>query len=240
MKYAIAFGVLFASFISFGQHLPDNKSFGLKANFNYYLPSFVSSDDETTINSNSNSGFGGGFYFRYDFNERFSFQPELMVSSRSGSVTSVAIRQPDPNILITETSVSNISQVYAELPLYFKVRWELIPHHRGHYKANKMIGIVFGPRLLFNTASSREETSSEVTQLYNQQSTVVRDASTTNASDFFAPVSFGWNIGVDFEVLNRLVLFGNYFRGLTSMNKPEFGFKSFDNRIEVGLGIRLY
>lgn len=240
MKFAIALGVLFTSMTVFGQHLPDNKSFGLKSSYNLYFPSFKVTSDEATISNNSNSGFGAGAYFRYDFNEHVSFQPEIIFSTRSGSVSTEAVSMPDTAITITQSSVSNLAQTNFEIPLYFKARWEIIPRHRGSFRSNAMFGIVTGPRLIFNMASSRSTSSSEETLIYGQQSTEVRDLTSTTASDYFSAFSFGWNVGVDFECLDRLVLFANYFRGFTSMNKKEFGFKSFDNRFEIGLGIRLY
>jgi hypothetical protein len=240
MKFAIAIGALITSMTVFGQHLPDNKSFGLKTSFNYYLPQFKATNEASTISNNTNTGFGGGVYFRYDINDLISFQPELMFSSRTGSVTSETVSEPDPLITITETSISNLAQTSVELPLYLKMRWEIIPRHRGSFRSNAMFGIVTGPRLIFNMASSRTTSSSEETFLYGQQSIEVRELSSTSASDYFSPFSMGWNVGVDFECFGRLVLYANYFRGFTSMNRKEFGFKSFDNRFELGIGIRLY
>ncbi|PWL32836.1 MAG: hypothetical protein DCO96_00365 [Fluviicola sp. XM-24bin1] len=243
MKYAIALGVLLTSMTVFGQfggRLPDNKSWGLKASFNYYMPSYVATNPASQISNNTNTGMGGGFYFRYDFNERFSFQPELMFANRSGSVTSVTVSEPDSAITITETSVSNISQITAEIPLNFKMRWEFIARRQGAWKSNSTLGIITGPRLVFNMSSSRSTSSKEVTALYGQQSVEVRDLSTTNASDYFSPFSFGWSVGVDYEFLGRMIVYANYFRGFTSMNQPEFGFRSFDNRVEIGLGLRIY
>ncbi|MCR9171017.1 MAG: PorT family protein [bacterium] len=243
MKYIIALGVMLSTVSAFGQfggRLPDNKSWGLKASFNYYLPSYKTTNPASEISNNTNTGFGGGAYFRYDFNDLVSFQPELLFASRSGSVTGVTTNEVDTNITITETSVSNVAQTTIELPLNLKFRWEFIARHQGAWKSNSTLGVVTGPRLVFNMASSRTTSSSEVTSLYGQQSTEVRDLSTTNATDYFSPFSFGWGVGVDYEFAGRMIVYGNYFRGLTSMNKPEFGFKSFDNRFEVGLGIRIY
>lgn len=243
MKYVIALGALFSAvtvFAQFGGRLPDDKTWGLKASFNYYLPSYKATNEASEISNNTNTGFGGGAYFRYDFNDNFSFQPEVIFSSRTGSVTSITTTQPDTAITITETSISNIAQTTFELPLNFKMRWEFIARRQGAWKSNSTLGIVTGPRLVFNMASSRSTSSSEVTALYGQQSTEVRDLTTTNASDYFSPFSFGWSVGVDYEFMGRMILFGNYYRGFTSMNKSEFGFKSFDNRFEIGLGIRIY
>lgn len=239
MKYILTIGALVASMTVFGQHMPDNKSCGLKASYNYSFPSF-SSNSNAEFSSTTNPGFGGGFYFRYDFNERFSFQPELLISSRSGSVRSETVSEPTTGITITETALSNVSQVTAELPLYLKMRWEITAIHKGHYKANKMIGVVVGPRILFNMTSSRETYSSEVTRLYNQESSLFVDGEKSSASDYFSPVTAGINIGVDFEALDRLVLFANFYRGFMSMNKSDLGFRSFDNRVEIGAGIKLY
>lgn len=239
MKYILTLGVMFATLTVFGQHMPDNKSFGLKASSNFSFPSFKSST-EATLSSSANTGFGAGFYFRYDFTERFSFQPELLFSTRTGSVNSETITETTTAISITETSLTNFSQVTVEFPLYFKMRWELTALRKGHYKANKAFGGVVGPRVLLNLTSKKETYSSEVTRLYNQESSVFVDGEKSGASDYFAPVSIGINVGVDFEVLNRLVLYANYFRGFTSMNRTELGFSSFDNRFELGVGLRLY
>ncbi|XOV66033.1 MAG: outer membrane beta-barrel protein [Fluviicola sp.] len=243
MKYVIALSALFTSMAVFGQfggRLPDNKSFGLKASFNYYLPSYKATNEATEISNNTYVGFGGGAYFRYDFNDLISFQPEVLFSSRTGSVTSETTSQPDDEITITETSISNLAQTTVELPLNLKFRWDFIATHLGAWKSNSTLGVVTGPRMVFNMSSSRSTSSSEVTTLYGQQSTEVRELSTTSASDYFSPFTFGWSVGVDYEFAGRMIVYGNYFRGFTSMNKPEFGFKSFDNRFEVGLGIRLY
>ncbi len=239
MKYLLTLGLIIACTSLFGQHLPDNKSFGLKASYNYSFPSFNSSS-QASLSSSSNPSFGAGFYFRYDFNERFSFQPELLISSRSGTVSYATVAEPTTSITVTETSLSNLSQVTAELPLYLKMRWELTALHKGHYKPNKMIGMVVGPRVLFNMVSTRETYSSEVTRLYNQESSYFIDGQKTSASDYYSLVTVGINVGADFEVLDRLLLFANFYRGFISMNKSDQGFTSFDNRVEVGVGIKLY
>ena len=240
MKYFITLAVLTACMTAFAQHMPDNKSFGLKASSNFSFPSYVANSSETVLTSSTNTGFGAGFYFRYDINDHISFQPELLFSSRSGSVRSETNTETSPSIMITEISVSNLSQVTAEIPLYFKMRWELTALRKGHYKANKAIGVVIGPRILFNVATKKETSSSEITRLYNQESVVIESGSQSGASDYFSPVTAGINVGVDFEVLNRLVLFANFYRGLGSMNKREQGFRSYDNRAEIGVGLRLY
>lgn len=240
MKFFATLAVLTACMFVYGQHMPDNKSFGLKASYNFSFPSFVANSSATVLNSTTNASFGAGFYFRYDINDHVSFQPELLFSSRSGSVRSETITETSSSIAITRTSVSNLSQVTAELPLYLKMRWELTALHKGHYKANKAIGVVVGPRILFNMVSKKETFSSEITRLYNQESAVYNDVDRSGASDYFSPVTAGINIGVDFEALDRLVLFANFYRGFISMNKDEQGFRSFDNRFEVGAGIRLY
>ena len=239
MKYILLMGVILSYITVYGQHLPDNKSFGFKASYNYSFPSFSASSN-ASLSSTSNPSFGAGFYFRYDFNERFSFQPELLISSRSGTVSYATVAEPTSAITITETSLSNLSQVTAELPLYLKMRWELTALRKGHYKPNKMIGVVVGPRVLFNMASSKETYSSEVTRLYDQESSYFVDGQRSSASDYFSTVTMGINVGVDFEVLNRLVLFANFYRGFISMNKADQGFTSFDNRVEIGAGIKLY
>ncbi|MFK7787820.1 MAG: outer membrane beta-barrel protein [Crocinitomicaceae bacterium] len=239
MKYLLTLGALIACMFVYGQHMPDNKSFGIKASYNFSFPSF-SATPNASLSSTTNPSFGAGFYFRYDFNDRFSFQPELLISSRSGTVNYATVAEPTTAITVTETSLSNLSQVTAELPLYFKMRWELTALHRGHYKPNKMIGVVVGPRVLFNMASSRETYSSEVTRLYNQESSLFVNGDKTSASDYYSTVTMGINVGVDFEVLDRLVLFANFYRGFISMNKSSQGFTSFDNRVEVGAGIKLY
>jgi len=243
MKYLIALGVFFTSaavFGQFGQRIPGDHSWGLKANFNYYLPSYKATNEASEISNNTNTGYGGGLYYKYDINDQFSFQPELIFASRSGSVTNVTTREVDTAITITETSVSNVAQTTVEIPLNFKMRWDFIARHQGAWKSNSTLAIVTGPRFVFNMASSRTSSSSEVTSLYGQQSTEVREISATNASDYFSPFSFGWNVGVDYEFAERMIVYGNYYRGFTSMNKSDFGFKSFDNRFEIGLGIRIY
>ena len=243
MKYLVALGVLFTSvavFGQFGQRIPGDHSWGLKASFNYYLPSYKVTDEATEISNNNNTGYGGGIYYKYDINDLFSFQPEVIFANRSGSVTSVSSREVDTAISITETSISNLAQTTFEIPLNFKMRWDFIARHLGAWKSNSTFGIVTGPRFVFNMASSRTASSSEVTTLYGQQSTEVREISATNASDYFSLLSFGWNVGVDYEFAGRMIIFGNYYRGFTSMNKSDFGFKSFDNRFEIGLGIKIY
>lgn len=211
----------------------------MKANFNYYFPSFKVPDG-TTVTANTNSGFGAGFYFRYDFTEHVSFQPELILSHRSGSFREEGVSMPDTAITITTSSLSNTSQIAIELPLYFKARWEIIPIRKGAYKWDKAIGVLAGPRLVFSGVSSVEQSTSEVTRLYNQESAVVTTGTSASGSEYFAPMSFGLAVGVDFELINRLSVHVMYYRGLTSMTQKTLSYKSFDNRVEAGIGIRLY
>lgn len=240
MKVLLAAGLLFASLSAFGQHLPDNKSWGLKAGFNYYFPSYKADNADAQLTNNANTGFGGGAYFRYDFTPLYSFQSEVLVATRSGSVSNEIVTQPDPTITITESSVSNLAQTTVEIPLNFKMRWEFIPRHTGAWKSNSMLGVVTGPRVVMNMMSSRSTSSSQVTELFNQTSTEIRTLTSSTASDYFSPVTVGWEVGVDYECLSRLVLHAKYYRGLMSMNKTGFGYKSFDNRVEVGVGIRCW
>lgn len=244
MKFLIALSAVFFTAGVFAQRLPgnrmpDDKSIGIKANYNFYFPSVIA-DGGYDVSGNTNSGYGAGLYFRMEFNDRFSFQPELMLTQRSSSFKTSTASEPAPEISITRTTESIESAVNIEVPLYFKMRWELISTRRGHWKWSKAVGFMVGPRVNFNIASSRTQVSNEITRLYNQESIAAESTGRVSASSYYAPFSAGLAIGADIEFAKRFICYANFYRGLTSMNKKEFGYRTFDNRVEVGLGIRFH
>lgn len=245
MKLIITFGFVITSSLLFAQRLPgnrmpDNKSVGIKMNYNYNLP-FANAKDFTESEFNINpAGYGGGVYFRYDFNEKMSFQPELLMSYRSSSLSVTNITNPAEEIQRTTSTTSNQSLVCLEVPLYFKMRWKLTSINKGHYKWSKAIGFYVGPRILANVFSRREFVTNESTRLYEQTSSTSNLGPKASGKDFYRPVTVGMALGADIEFTNRLCFYVGYYGGFMSLTRKEVGYNLLDHRVEVGLGLRIY
>lgn len=238
----ITYGQERKNVIGLNRFIPDNISAGLKGQANYYIPSFSANSSNAVshdFSSNTFIGGGGGVYFRWDMKEHFSFQPEVNFHYRRGSVLDEQTFVTDTFLVVFKERMTNYEAVTAEIPLNVKWRWELINIGKGHWKANSAIGLFIGPRVGLALYSRQTVDKATTTTAYDQIESRDFEASDVSAKAKYAPLAtMGIGAGVDLELSYGLILQVSYYRGLLSHSLKDNGYKTFDNRIEFGIGVR--
>lgn len=256
MRIAITFIALIVLTSSYAQQrvkynglnrkVPHTNSFGFKGQANYYFASFkaeTSGVDSSSVSGSELMGGGLGAYYRYDLNENVGIQTEFLVHYRQGRVVGMRRYDLDTAITVYNEELSAYSETWIEIPVYFKYRWQLTYTSGGHWKSNSAIGVYIGPRAVITPFSRRDLSRSTYSVLYDQASLDVQNHIDHNddATPRFAPIAgLGVAAGVDFEVRNGLIFHAAFYRGLLTYSLKSHGYKMFDNRIEVGLGIRVF
>ena len=221
--------------------IPSKISYGIKANANYHFPAYkVQPLDAKTSSGDGTDNPGGslGFYFRYTIKGNFSIQPEVNFVYRSGNTTSNRTYEYDSTIAIVREDVSNYMAFGIEIPVYLKWRWEFTSLRRGHYKSKSGFGVFLGPRLVLTPYSRADQGTRATTTLYGQESTSIIKNGTNESTRFSPAASLGVSAGLDYQWRNGFSVHATYYRGLLSHVLAERGFKAYDNRLEVGIGIR--
>lgn len=256
MRISITFLALFVVFGSFAQekvkynglnrNAPHSNSFGLKGQANYYFASFkaVTGDaDSSSVSGSDLMGGGFGAYFRYDLKENIGIQSELLIHHRQGRAVGLRKYILDTAMTLYNEELSSYEGTWIEIPVYLKYRREFTYSRGGHWKPNSSIGIYLGPRAVITPYSRRKLSRSTYTVLYDQRSYDVQnniDSDYDNTPRFAPIAGLGIAAGVDFEFRNGLLFHAAFYKGLLSHSKASLGYKTFDNRIEVGLGFRIY
>ncbi|PHR36690.1 MAG: hypothetical protein COA38_01300 [Fluviicola sp.] len=250
MKNILVLVILFISVVSFGQSkvrynglnkaAPVDYEIGLKGYANFYFAKYKTIDDgaaESNDNASESVGTGLGFYSHFKFSEHVGIQTELNVHFRKGYSKSSRQYDLDSAHVVYKEDLSNYSTVSIEIPVYLKFHWEFTPIHRGHWKTKSQLGVLFGPRLVLNPSSKRELSRSTITRLYDETSQSIEN-NITATTKYNTSASFGFSLGVDYELWNGFTVHAAYYRGLTTHVRKSNGFKALDNRIEIGIGYR--
>jgi hypothetical protein len=250
MKQILTLLAICLAITSFGQErrtkaglnrfIPDNVSAGIKGSMNIYRPSLKlqSSDASlTAINGNEKIGGGGGFYFRFDMKGHLCIQPEINVHFMSGSVHWKQTFTPDPEIKVTKSGVTSYSTLNVEVPVYLKWRQEITVTRRGHTKENSAISFFIGPRLIISPYSTQTVGKRTESVIYGERSEFVESVSDADPS--YSPLmGMGAAVGVDLELWNGFIMHACYYRGILKNSLKSANFKSYENRFELGLGLR--
>ena len=227
--------------VGLNRFIPDNVSAGIKIQTNIHSPSLAfraNTAVSTEITGNSQVGGGGGFYFRYDVKKHFSIQPEINFIFMSGSVLGSQVFVPDTAITVTKEIMTSYRTLNVEIPLNLKWRWELIAIRKGHYKANSAFGIFAGPRIILAPYSAQTIGKRTISDMYDQRSESIENPTNVTEKRYSPVFGLGIGAGLDLELYNGFILFGSYYRGLISNAIKTNRFKSFDNRFEIGIGVR--
>jgi len=222
--------------------IPTNLYIGMKWQANQYFPTYkLIADDaafSSSISAKDDLGAGGGFFFRFEVKEHFSFQPEFNFQFRSGSVQTNHTYVKDTMIVVSKNVIRNYQTLSIEVPLYAKFRWEFTSLRKGHYKSNSALGLFFGPRLGVAPVSKMSVARNTQTIAYEQTSNYIdNDVALTDTR--YAPIgSLGAAAGIDFEHHSGFIAHASFYRGFFSHSKKSNGFTALDNRIEVGIGVR--
>lgn len=243
---SISFAQEKVNYTGLNKKVPVANSFGIKAQANYYFSSYktdLGTADSATVSGSEITGGGMGFYYRYHFNTKAAIQGEFLVHHRQGKVVGMRRYDIDTAITMYNEELSGFNETWIEIPVYFKYRWEFTYRSKGHWKSNSALGVFIGPRAVVTPFSRRDLSRSTYSVLYGQETHDVENNIDHKADDDsrFAPIAgFGVAGGVDFEFRNGLLLHAAFYRGITSHAKKSHGYKIFDNRIEAGIGIRIF
>ena len=134
--------------------------------------------------------------------------------------------------------MSNYSAVTVEMPFNFKWRWELTALRKGHWKPGSAFGFYAGPRLSLAGFSRQYISKATQTTIYEQTSKSFEEEALFEDIKYSPIASIGIGGGIDFEHHSGLILSASYYRGLTTHSRKINGYKSLDNRFELGIGIR--
>lgn len=239
---AHSFGQRATNGLGYNKNVPTKNSLGIKFSYNLNMPSVKLDEqgaDLSFIKNVRGVEFGAGFFWRTDFSTSSALQTELIFGYRSGGIRTDRTYDIDTMINIQKLEVSNYSALNLEIPIYYKHRFEFIPH--GRLKSQTALGLLIGPRAMFALSSKRDISRAAITMLYDQRSEYVENnISGAGVDGEFSPFfSLGISAGADIEFTNGLMFHAIYTRGLMSHSIKDHGYKLFDNRIELGLALRL-
>ena len=243
---AITFCFAFSSFSQervkregLNKFIPDNAAFGLKSSANYYFPTYTIDLLEAVDGKMSSVDFPGaslGFYYRWDFSNSFSLQPEFNIAFRAGNTTIGRTYLVDTIISVQKEKVFSYKAVSVEIPIYLKWRTEFILNRRGHYKSKSALSAFLGPRVILTPYSEVDPEERANSVIYDQPSEYY---TTSLSHEKYSPIaSMGASAGVDMEWRNGFLVHASFYRGFLSHSRKSAGFKALDNRIEVGIGLR--
>jgi len=178
--------IIFAAFtaVSFGQGM----QLGLKAGVNFANINGADADELVGNNLDTRTGFAGGIFFMYQFNNLFAIQPEAYYSMKGATYSE---------------NGGNLTWAldYIEVPLLFKV---IIPVQGSNMRPSVFVG----PAVGFNTTS-------KVTIEFNGQSEDMDLKDDTQSTDFSLVFGAGLGVGVG---TNEVGVDVRYILGLTSID----------------------
>lgn len=256
MRRGLTLIALLIAITSFGQErtkynglnkkIPHKNSFGFKGQANYYMATYtgvLGDASSSTATGKDLVGGGGGAYYRKDFNDHVALQFELLVHHRQGYVLGTRSYDVDSAFTVHKEEISGYNETWMEIPIYFKYRWEVIFLRKGHWKTNVALSTYIGPRAVISPYSRRDLSRATYTELYEQTSYDVQNHidPSRDATPRFSPIAgMGIAAGFDLEFRNGLILHTAFYRGLLTQSLKSHGYKMYDNRIELGLGIRVF
>ncbi len=223
------------------RYIPDKICFGMKLQGFYSNPIYKIDTrlaSAGAIKGENLKGGALGFFFRYDFNDHVSFQPEINLHFSHGVLRTKRLFIQDTILGVNIDELTKYHTLSVEVPLYLKWRWKITQLYKGHYKPRSAIGIYLGPRFVLTPYSNRTIDRLTTTVLYDQVSKNLQHGVSDRDTRFSPSAYIGAAVGCDFELWNGLMFHIAYFRGLFSHTLESNGYSAIDNRLEVGFGLR--
>lgn len=154
----------------------------------------------------SSIGFHIGGFSEYKVNDKFSIQPELLISMQGNKIEFLyenynSFLNENLKFTITET----LKLYYLNFPLMLK------------YKLIDKLSLEFGPQIgILLSAKSKQEFKN----YYDPRENNSRNVDLLNDSSRMKRFDFGLNIGATYDVTEKFFLQGRYNLGLATIDEP--------------------
>lgn len=158
-------------------------------------------------------GYHAGGYLRFDFNNRFSFQPELLIGSVGARQKEESYDDPD---LGTIRVKGEAIVTYISVPAIFL------------FKLNDKLNVQAGPQVGFLVAAKAK---------YDIQSDFMDFSGSEDVKDQFKKLDFGINAGLGLD-LNPVTISARYYLGLVDVPDEDVSLKNRAIMLSVGYKIK--
>lgn len=214
-KITILFLCAFFTF-SFAQEI--NYGFKLGGNLSNLRGDYPTiNDPEVSLSNKNKVGFHVGAFLEYEINDRFSVQPEFLLSTQGNVVEVVEAYFDDvsnQNERITNSQTTNLT--YLNLPIMLKYHIT----EKFDVELGPQIGFVVGAKskLGYEDANFPEDNESITINLlqdgtYNYLGETLEIRSSINRLDY------GINLGASYDLTEKIFVQARYYLGLSTIDK---------------------
>lgn len=216
MRKIILTSLMLCSTFAFSQEIKYGAQAGL--NISSLRGNYPANPDEyTTIDKKSIVGFNIGGFLEYQINEKFSIQPELLISLQGNKIVT---KEEFYDSLYDETYKESFTQrpklTYLNLPIMLK------------YKVLEKLSIEFGPQIGYlisakskweyeNANDPSENESIEVDMINNN--TYTFGGSTFEYTGKLNRLDFSLNLGSSYDLTENVFVQARYNLGLSVLDK---------------------
>lgn len=216
-KKLLFFAALF-SFValSYGQEL----NYGVKigGNLSNLVGDYPNNPDEyTSLNNKSKLGFHIGGFLEYQINDKFSLQPELLLSTQGNKLEIIEeFYDSYYDELYKESLTQNSKYTYINLPIILK------------YQIIDNLNIEFGPQVGFLVSAKADLEYEDHTSPSDNESITIdllKDGTyeflgeTIQVKKGLNRLDFGLNLGASYDFSDNIFIQGRYYRGLSKVDK---------------------
>lgn len=214
MRKIILLGFMFCTLFGFSQEI----KYGFKAGLNLssLRGDYPTNTGNITFDNKSKIGFNIGGFAEYKINNKFSLQPELLISTQGG---------------IFETKYNYHNNTYGDY--YEKVTQTTkltnlnLPILLKYYVMEKLslefgpqIGFVVGAKIKLDYVDSTNSSNNETIELNGlQDGTFVSGGQTYQYKKGINTVDFSLNFGTTYNLTKNLFVQGRYNLGLSKVDK---------------------
>ena len=220
MKKIILTSLMLCSVFAFSQEIKFGAKVGLNnSNLKGNYPAFneaTTGADEANLKNKSVIGFHIGGFVEYQINEKFSIQPELLLSTQGNKVefTTTYFEFSDgTGEKDTETLTQRPKITYINLPIMFK------------YKVLDKLSIEFGPQIGYVISGKStwkfegtDDDSEEIEIDLLNDGTYEFLGATLQVKKGLKRLDYGLNIGASYDITEKLFVQGRYNLGLSTID----------------------
>ena len=241
-KRILFFATLF-SFVAFSYAQELNYGLKIGVNLSNLVGDYPSNLDEyTSMDNKSKLGFHIGGFLEYKFNDKFSIQPELLLSTQGNKIETVEeFYDSYYDEHYKESLTQNSNYTYINLPIILK------------YQIFNNLNIEFGPQVGF-LASAKADF--EYVDFYDssENESITVNLLEDGVFEFLGQtfqvrkglnrIDLGLNLGASYDFTENIFVQGRYYRGITKVDKNstnEMDYNSWNMKnsvLQVSLGYR--
>jgi long-subunit fatty acid transport protein len=210
--------IIICAFVPFLNAQEVHYGFKLGGNISNLVGDYPSiNDSELSADHKSKLGIHLGMFFEHEINDRFSIQPELLLSTQGNKYEIIESYFDDisnSNEKITNTQTTRLT--YLNLPIMLKYRL-----------ADKFF-VEFGPQIGYLVSAKAEfeyedanfpEDNESVTINLLQDGTVDFFGETATFKSTINRLDFGLNLGGSYDITEKIFVQARYYYGLSRIDK---------------------